>query len=61
MLSRRRYKFEEQEQLIPLINEIREDHPRLSARDIYVKLQPSCMAGISLSASAWTQGTGLRS
>ena len=43
MLSRRRYKFEEQEQLIPLINEIREDHPRLSARDIYVKLQPSCM------------------
>jgi len=43
MLSRRKYKFEEQEQLIPLINEIREDHPRLSARDIYVKLQPSCM------------------
>jgi putative transposase len=43
MLSRRKYKFEEQEQLIPLINEIRRDHPRMSARDIYVKLQPSCM------------------
>ena len=43
MLSRRKYKFEEQEQLIPLINEIRQDHPRMSARDIYVKLQPSCM------------------
>lgn len=43
MLSRRRYKFEEQEQLIPLINEIRRDHPRMSARDIYEKLQPSCM------------------
>ncbi len=43
MLSRRRYKFEEQEQLIPLINEIRRDHPRMSARDIYIKLQPSCM------------------
>ena len=43
MLSRRRYKYEEQEQLIPLINEIREDHPRMSARDIYLKLQPSCM------------------
>jgi len=43
MLSRRRYKFEEQEQLIPLINEIRRDHPRMSARDIYVKLQPGCM------------------
>jgi putative transposase len=43
MLSRRKYKFEEQEQLIPLINEIRRDHPRMSARDIYIKLQPSCM------------------
>ena len=43
MLGRRKYKFEEQEQLVPLINEIRRDHPRMSARDIYVKLQPSCM------------------
>jgi putative transposase len=43
MLERRRYKYEEQEQLIPLINEIRVDHPRMSARDIYLKLQPSCM------------------
>jgi len=43
MLSRRRYKLEEQEQLIPLINDIRQDHPRMSARDIYIKLQPSCM------------------
>lgn len=43
MLSRRRYKYEEQEQLIPLINEIRGDHPRMSARDIYLKLQPNSM------------------
>jgi len=43
MLKRRKYKLEEQEQLIPLINEIREDHPRMSARDIYLKLQPGCM------------------
>jgi putative transposase len=43
MLSRRRYKYEEQEQLIPLINEIRRDHPRMSARDIYLKLHPSYM------------------
>ena len=43
MLKRRRYKLEEQEQLVPLINEIRVDHPRMSARDIYLKLQPSCM------------------
>lgn len=43
MLRRRQYKYEEQEQLIPMINEIRCDHPRMSARDIYLKLQPSCM------------------
>jgi putative transposase len=43
MLSRRKYKYEEQEQLIPLINEIRRDHPRMSARDIYLKLHPDCM------------------
>jgi putative transposase len=43
MLRRRKYKLEEQEQLIPLVNEIRKDHPRMSARDIYLKLQPSCM------------------
>jgi len=43
MLKRRKYKLEEQEQLIPLINEIRRDHPRMSARDIYLKLQPKCM------------------
>jgi transposase InsO family protein len=43
MFKRRRYKLEEQEQLIPLINEIRMDHPRMSARDIYLKLQPGCM------------------
>jgi putative transposase len=43
MLKRRKYKLEEQEQLIPLINEIRKDHPRMAARDIYIKLNPSCM------------------
>jgi transposase InsO family protein len=43
MLRRRKYRYEEQEQLIPLINEIRVDHPRMSARDIYLKLQPGCM------------------
>jgi putative transposase len=43
MLKRRKYKFEEQEQLIPMINEIRRDHPRMSARDIYHKLQPNFM------------------
>ena len=43
MLKRRRYKEEEQQQLIPLINEIRKDHPRMSARDMYIKLKPATM------------------
>lgn len=43
MLKRRKYKYEEQEQLLPLIREIRKDHPRMSARDIYLKLRPECM------------------
>jgi len=43
MLKRRQYKYEEQEQLIPVINEIRRDHPRMSARDIYLKVEPICM------------------
>jgi putative transposase len=43
MLKRRRYKEEEQRQMIPLINEIRKDHPRMSARDMYIKLKPATM------------------
>jgi putative transposase len=43
MLKRRHYKLEEQDQLIPLINKVRADHPRMSARDIYLKLKPECM------------------
>jgi putative transposase len=43
MLQRRRYKQEEQQQLVPLINEIREYHPRMSARDMYIMLQPDTM------------------
>ncbi len=43
MLQRRLYRHDEQEQLIPLINEVRENHPRMSARDIYLKLKPNFM------------------
>jgi putative transposase len=43
MLKRRQYRDEEREQLLPLIHEVRYDHPRMSARDIYLKLKPSCM------------------
>ena len=41
MFSRRLYKQEEQQQIIHLVRQVRKDHPRMSARDIYFKLQPS--------------------
>ena len=41
MFNRRLYKQEEQQQIIHLVRQIRNDHPRMSARDIYYKLQPS--------------------
>jgi len=41
MLNRRMYKQEEEQQIIYLVRQIREDHPRMSARDIYSKVQPS--------------------
>lgn len=43
MLKRRQFKLEEQEQLIPLINAVRKDHPGMCARDLYLKLKPVCM------------------
>lgn len=43
MLKRRKYQLEEQEQLIPLIEKERIDHPRMCARDLYLKLKPACM------------------
>ncbi len=39
MLKRRMYKQEEQQQIIHLVRQVREDHPRMSARDIYRKVQ----------------------
>ncbi len=43
MLKRSHYREEERQQILPLINEIRRDHPRMSARDMYIKLCPSTM------------------
>lgn len=40
MLNRRMYKQEEEEQIVHLVRQIRHDHPRMSARDIYRKVQP---------------------
>jgi len=43
MFNRRLYKQEEQHQILYLVRQVRKDHPRMSARDIYFKLQPSSM------------------
>lgn len=43
MLIRRQLKEEEHQQLLPLITEIRKDHPRMSSRDMYLKICPSTM------------------
>ncbi len=37
------YKLEEQQQLIPIINEVRIDHPGMGVRELYFKLKPSFM------------------
>jgi transposase InsO family protein len=41
MFNRRLYKQEEQQQILYLVRQVRKDHPRMSARDIYYKLRPS--------------------
>jgi len=41
MFNRRMYKQQEHQQIIYLVRQIRGDHPRMSARDIYNKLQPT--------------------
>lgn len=40
MLKRKNYKKEEEMQLLYLVAQIRKNHPRMSAREIYFKLQP---------------------
>lgn len=40
MLTRRHTCQEKREQLLPIIHRIRKDHPRMSARDMYLLLQP---------------------
>jgi transposase InsO family protein len=44
MFNRRLYKQEEQQQILYLVRQVRKDHPRMSTRDIYFKLQP-CSVG----------------
>ena len=40
MIKRQMCKQQEQQQVLHLVRQVREDHPRMSARDIYSKLQP---------------------
>jgi len=42
-LNRRMFLEEEKQQFLPIIAQIRDDHPRLSCRHIYKKLQPITM------------------
>ena len=43
MMKRCHYREEERQQLLPLINEIRKDHPSMGARDMYIKLKPATL------------------
>jgi len=43
MMKRSHYREEERQQLLPLINEIRKDHPAMGARDMYIKLKPATL------------------
>jgi transposase InsO family protein len=38
MMKRSHYREEERQQLLPLVKEIRKDHPAMGARDMYIKL-----------------------
>jgi len=56
MLKRRHYAAEEREQLLPLIMEIRKDHPRMGVRDMYVKLMPSALGRDRFERFCFDQG-----
>lgn len=43
MLKRRETGHGEAEQVLPQVNRIRKDHPRMAVREIYFKLKPQCM------------------
>jgi putative transposase len=43
MMKRSHYREEERQQLLPLVNEIRKDHPSMGARDMYIKLKPATL------------------
>jgi putative transposase len=42
-MKRSHYAWEETEQLLYLVDQVRKDHPRMSVREIYFKLRPSAL------------------
>ena len=55
-LDRTMIHYEEQEQLLPIIREIREDHPMLSSREIYKKIHPQTMGRDRFEAFCFDHG-----
>jgi putative transposase len=55
-LDREINRKEEQMQLLPIISQIREDHPRLSCREMYFMLNPRYMGRDRFEAFCYTHG-----
>ena len=55
-LDRTMVHYEEQEQLLPIIREIRRDHPMLSSRQIYKKIHPQTMGRDRFEVFCFAQG-----
>jgi putative transposase len=56
MISRRMLKEQEQQQIVYLVRQVREDHPRMSARDIYSKVQPCTIGRDQFEQICYTNG-----
>lgn len=56
MINRRMLKEQEQQQIVYLVRQVREDHPKMSARDIYTKVQPSTIGRDQFEQICYTNG-----
>lgn len=59
MLKRKEYIKGEEAQLLYLVGQIRKGHPRMSAREIYYKLRPSCMGRDKFEQLCYSSGLKL--
>lgn len=60
MLIRKRCKQEETEQIIHLVRQVRKDHPRMSARDIYKMVKPSFIGRDQFEQICYENGLGVK-